>query len=759
MKSLHGLWALLALLISISIFWAPNVGAEVPQVINYQGHLTDSAGTPLDTTIGMTFTIYDAATEGNNKWRETHTSVTVTNGLFSVLLGSVNPIADSIFGGADRWLGITPGFVPMDEAEITPRTCLASVPYAFHAGTVDSAIGGMIIGDLRVSGRLVLGTGDKTDVDGTILSPTGIVAIGKEVGGNFNKDIKVGIGTQSPLAHLHIEGFGTSNLLGLQAAASTGDNWISSYDELGNRRWLINMLDRSVNDNFQIFSEQVPGYVFSITPEGRVGIGTAFPQTELQVNGSISIYGLDGNTSLFLGQENVPSGVLGEWGIQYWEGGLNFWRPFGCSGNWGNNILFLSDNHNVGIGTKAPTQKFHVDNGDLLVEGVGSFQAGGDEARVFLGDNNHYIKAVNGSGVRIGTFGVGDAITILESSGKVGIGMNNPQYTLDVSGDIHASGTIHGTVAGTIDNADKVDGIHASATATANYLYPLDASAKIPNTRLYTGSGNGLDADKLDGSHASSFASTTHGHFHAFWNGSSSSSYGLRVDNSSGDGIWGISASGDGVYGSASGSSYAGVFGDNVYGYGVYADGDMRCNYDLYVDGDANITGYTWKGGGGFKIDHPLDPESKYLYHSFVESPDMMNVYNGNVMLDANGEATVELPDYFEAVNRDFRYQLTCIGGFAPIYVAEEISTNVFKIAGGNPGMKVSWQVTGIRKDAFAEADPIQAEVEKSDTERGKYLHPEAYGLGEEHGIHYEEHKRMREKHKEMKRQQEESGQ
>jgi hypothetical protein len=95
------------------------------------------------------------------------------------------------------------------------------------------------------------------------------------------------------------------------------------------------------------------------------------------------------------------------------------------------------------------------------------------------------------------------------------------------------------------------------------------------------------------------------------------------------------------------------------------------------------VIGNLSKGGGSFKIDHPLDPANKYLYHSFVESPDMMNVYNGNVVLDANGEAVVVLPDWFEALNRDFRYQLTCIGGFAPVYIAEEIANNQFKIAGG----------------------------------------------------------------------------
>lgn len=140
--------------------------------------------------------------------------------------------------------------------------------------------------------------------------------------------------------------------------------------------------------------------------------------------------------------------------------------------------------------------------------------------------------------------------------------------------------------------------------------------------------------------------------------------------------------------------------------------------------GDLSVAGTLSKGAGAFKIDHPLDPENKYLYHSFVESPDMMNVYNGNVVLDQHGQAIVELPAYFEALNGEFRYQLTSIGRFSPVYVADEIQNNQFRIAGGRPGAKVSWQVTGIRQDAFAKAHRIVAEVAKEDEVRGLYLHP-----------------------------------
>jgi len=142
-----------------------------------------------------------------------------------------------------------------------------------------------------------------------------------------------------------------------------------------------------------------------------------------------------------------------------------------------------------------------------------------------------------------------------------------------------------------------------------------------------------------------------------------------------------------------------------------------------------HVNGNVSKGGGSFKIDHPLDPQNKYLYHSFVESPDMMNIYNGRVTLDARGEAVVTLPDYFQALNRTFRYQLTPMGSPSVLYIAREISARQFTIAGGNPGQDVCWTVTGIRQDHYANANRIPVEELKPPEERGSYLHPKAFGL------------------------------
>ena len=116
----------------------------------------------------------------------------------------------------------------------------------------------------------------------------------------------------------------------------------------------------------------------------------------------------------------------------------------------------------------------------------------------------------------------------------------------------------------------------------------------------------------------------------------------------------------------------------------------------------------------------------------------MKNIYDGVVVLDGAGEATVRLPDWFDPLNRDFRYQLTAIGAPGPnLYVAEKISSNRFKIAGGKPRMEVSWQVTGIRQDRFAEANRIPVEEDKLAEDRGKYLHPSVHNMPETMGIGY----------------------
>lgn len=143
------------------------------------------------------------------------------------------------------------------------------------------------------------------------------------------------------------------------------------------------------------------------------------------------------------------------------------------------------------------------------------------------------------------------------------------------------------------------------------------------------------------------------------------------------------------------------------------------------------VTGHISKGSGTFVIDHPLDPKNKLLFHSFVESPDVKDFYDGVATLDEKGEATIVLPSYFMALNDSFRYQLTPIGQPQPnLHIQSEVDQNQFAIAGGASGGRVSWQITGIRHDPYILANPILVEVKKGPGELempGSFLHEGLY--------------------------------
>ncbi len=153
-----------------------------------------------------------------------------------------------------------------------------------------------------------------------------------------------------------------------------------------------------------------------------------------------------------------------------------------------------------------------------------------------------------------------------------------------------------------------------------------------------------------------------------------------------------------------------------------------------------NVVGALSKVAGSFVIDHPLDPANKLLYHFFVESPDVKNIYDGIIELDENGEAEIPLPSYFLALNKDFRYLATPIGQPMPnLHLKKEVHRRWFglfgpirfTITGGVAGGSVSWQITGIRHDKFIMDNPIVTEVTKDDStpvKKGEYLTPEAYG-------------------------------
>ena len=311
-----------------------------------------------------------------------------------------------------------------------------------------------------------------------------------------------------------------------------------------------------------------------------------------------------------------------------------------------------------------------------------------------------------------------------------------------------------------------------SATVSNSIMSTNGATINVAGSENVTGaitSGQGINSTV--GPQIAVIGSTSTGGAGVYGaNASGSASFGVegQAFGSNGIGAGGSSNIFGKISQSILGTAPIGVIADSANGYALVGASD-NSNALLVANGSSNDTAVISNGGGGpplyavssaggslfldgfgnlsvsgaitagtkdFKIDHPLDPANKYLYHASVESSEMMNIYTGTTLMDLSGSAVVSLPDWFEAVNGDFRYQLTAIGAPAPnLHVAREISNCQFMIAGGQPGMKVSWQVTGVRHDAYAKAHPLRVSVQKPKGERGYYLHPELYGVPMEKGL------------------------
>jgi hypothetical protein len=290
-----------------------------------------------------------------------------------------------------------------------------------------------------------------------------------------------------------------------------------------------------------------------------------------------------------------------------------------------------------------------------------------------------YNFGVSGTGGYSGLQGVGGDYGAILSGTAVGAYASGGSYALYGSGGAYglvATGSTYGAF------GSGPTGVYGSGST-----YGVFGTTSNPNTDGVRGDGGQYAVHGVNGRTA-----------------------GMRGDSGY-VGAWGQATS-YGVYGLAT---------DGVnQSFGVYGQASNGASFGVWSQGNMHVAGTLSKTAGAFKIDHPLDPEGRWLSHSFVESPDMMNVYNGTAELDGAGKATVKLPAYFEALNRDFRYQLTPLGAPAPnLHVSKEISKSAFTISGGAAGQKVSWQVTGIRQDDYAKAHPIVVETDKGASERG----------------------------------------
>jgi hypothetical protein len=342
--------------------------------------------------------------------------------------------------------------------------------------------------------------------------------------------------------------------------------------------------------------------------------------------------------------------------------------------------------------------------------------------------NGQVVRSVNGlhdavtlaAGSNVTVTPSGNTLTIAASGGAGGLSAVAHDTTLQGDG---TSGTPLGVKLPaswtTTASSPAIEAVN-SGSGTGGYF--IGANGVIANAEASDGIG------VIGSGHAFGVEGTTDsGGTGTGVHGESGSGPGVHGESSSGSGARGDSSTGDGVLGISGGASKAGVSGRNTAGgFGVYGQSSGDAGHFV---GNVNVVGHLTKSSGTFKIDHPLDPAHKYLYHSFVESPDMMNIYNGEVTLDASGTAKVDLPDWFQALNRDFRYQLTALDTPQPgLFVSGRIQHNAFRIAGGVPGAAVSWTVTGIRHDAWANAHRVQVEETKPAAEQGTYLHPEVFG-------------------------------
>ncbi len=704
--------------------------AGMVRLLRYSNRVVDALGQPRTGQVGMTFALYPEQEGGTPLWLETQNVELDEEGRYTALLGITSndglPL-ESFSTEEARWLGIQ----VQGEVE-QPRVLLVSVPYALKAADAEM-LGGKPLSAF-VLAEPAAGTGSAGAEPGEVpiddpnalidgSGTTNFVAkftSSTNIGNSqiFDNGTNVGIGTSGPADKLQVNG--NIRLIG-QTTHQVQMNGAASAGRLGQDANGFFFTSDTAGKLLSFFTNAGAGIQrrLTIAGDGNVGIGTGTPSQllHLQKDGSNHILmtcsgfcnAVNSGTIDFL-EDPGPFGADANGGFRltYDGNANNFFVHSGTSGGTATHINMSRGTGRVGIGFASPDPAARLDVRDstFLVARFENDGTGGDDTvlvdMVNAGDAMTWRYGVagtgNGLGIAAGRFyleRVGNgAQMVLDGSGRVGIGTTTPSGRLEVAGVqpfINLNDTSGGTrLTGILFQKNGTTGwriLTDPGGFDVNRLAFNDAVARVTRMQIEPGGQVGIGTTTPD------------------------STAGLHV------------VPGKIRFGSAEFIEDCGA--DCIR---IGSSGSGSAFGTLNVQDDLNVVGTLTKGSGSFKIDHPLDPAHKYLYHSFVESPDMMNVYNGNIVLDENGEAMVELPEWFQALNADFRYQLTTIGGFAPVYVAEEISHNRFTIAGGRPGLKVSWQVTGIRQDAYARENRIPVEEDKAGHERGYFLYPAGFG-------------------------------
>lgn len=383
---------------------------------------------------------------------------------------------------------------------------------------------------------------------------------------------------------------------------------------------------------------------------------------------------------------------------------------------------------------------------------------------VTAGDTGAGVFGVANVANGVGTYGTSNGTSGSGVFGNASGNLGNGVYG-------QATGTNGIGVYGFANNTGG-DGVIGEATEAGRFgVWGLNNNATGVGVYGSTTGANAFGVIGQSSTTATGVIGTNNGTGNGVWGENSGTGVGVRGQSTlSGFGVVGFNSdTGDGVLGNNSGTGRGvegqsvatgvGVVGFNT-GNGVGVQGQNSSTGNAVVGINTSLTGngiigQTPPGSLGFAvfangdmgasgikpfyIDHPTEPATKYLRHFAIESNEVLNVYRGNVILNSNGEATVTLPNYFEAINTNFSYNLTAIGSKSEVYIKEEIQNNQFKIAGGLPNQKISWQVYAERNDAYLQQFPEKraVEINKKANESGKYLIPELFNQPKDKGIHY----------------------
>jgi hypothetical protein len=412
------------------------------------------------------------------------------------------------------------------------------------------------------------------------------------------------------------------------------------------------------------------------------------------------------------------------------------WIGFGASNSViGDTSIFEDKLGNVGIGTDAPMSRLTVQGMiETTLGGLkfpdGTVQTTSAAGALFMVAHD---ATLTGDATASSRLGVNIPLNL---TGSVPLALGSLVLTVSNTapggGGVGVTGGPGGPAISAAGGADDITGGGIGVSAAGGS--PTDApggTGVVASGGSSSRQGGGTGVTAFGGDSSSSGGGEA-----IFARGGQGVAGGVGMVSVGGGGRTGFGGNGvNGLGGSGNGTGFSG--GNGIVGVAGFGQNGATDGLAGKFTGNVAVSGNLSKGGGSFKIDHPLDPENKYLYHSFVESPDMMNIYNGNVTTDASGDAVVTLPDWFEALNRDFRYQLTVIGTFAQAIVAEKVNGNHFKIKTNAPNVEVSWQVTGIRQDAYANKHRIPVEETKPEVERGSYLHPDVFDQPDERNVEW----------------------